>query len=410
MKGRLRRLTANLALLLVSTTLTCAVLEVVFRHVAPQPLGLRYFSREGLLLHYPGARIRYTRGEFTSTVTINSDGMRDREYPPGKPAGVYRVLVLGDSFTDALQVNDEEVWPKIVEGLLKRRTGGGSGAATSAGDGVARRIEVVNAGLSGQGTADELRYLEVFGARWEPDLVLLAFYCGNDVRDNLSDDRVTFEDGVLDVRRRKPYGWTRFEVKKTRSWLASHSHLYQFLRDRVKPSAWWKSLLESAGLREPSPPDEEDWEDFDDKEIIAVPEPEEILRGWELTRALLDRMSGQARALGARFAVIAIPSRWMVDESFLAEKTGLTNAGNERGFDATLPGRTMTRWADSRHVPLLDLLPVFRERGVDRSYHFETDAHWNQRGHMAAAEEIARFLREKGLVPVDGSDGGSGSR
>lgn len=382
---RLLGIAGNLALLFVSTAVACAVAEVAIRTFAPQPLGLRFYSREGILLHYPGARIREIRPDFESVVSIDSDGLRDREYPPGKPEGGFRILVLGDSYTDGIQVNDDEVWPKQVEALLARA---GS-----------RRVELVNAAVAGSGTGDELRYLEVYGPRWQADLVLLAFYCGNDLRDNLSDDKVSFEDGRLEVRHRKPYGWTRFQVKTARAWLGSHSHLYQFVRDRMHPDEIWKTFLVKIGLREAATDAPVEWEDFDDKRVAETPQPPEIERGWELTRALLDRMNEVARSQGSRFAVVVIPSRWMVDTDLITSK--MESRPDEERFelDPSLPGRTLEDWAASRGVPALDLYPRFVARGVDRTYHLTVDAHWNPRGHRAAAEEIAAFLERDGLIP-----------
>jgi lysophospholipase L1-like esterase len=385
--GRMRRVAGNLAVFIASLIFICIVLEVIIRLTAPQPLGLRYYSREGILLHYPGLTLRYARSEFASTVRINSDGLRDREYPSEKPPGTFRILVLGDSFTEGLQVDDEEVWPKLAERIIaERRVEGGVA------------VELVNAAIAGAGTADQIRYLQVFGARWSPDLVLLGFYCGNDVRDNLSDRRVRLDEGRLEIKRRKPYGAVRHRVKTARAWLGSHSHLYQFVRDRLDPAGAWKAILEAVHLREKKLTETEEWEEFDDKRVIHEEAPPEIVHGWDLTLALLDRMNQETAALGARFALVSIPSRWMVDRSFLMERIGRGEEGLS-GLDPSIPGRRVGRWAAERNIPFADLYTAFLDRGVDRSYHYRTDAHWNPRGHRAAAEAISEFLLSSELLP-----------
>src|SRR5207342_2150916 len=65
----------------------------------------------------PGARGWFT-SEGRALVEINSDGMRDREYPLQKPAGTVRIAVLGDSFAEAMQVSLEDSFPKLLEKSL----------------------------------------------------------------------------------------------------------------------------------------------------------------------------------------------------------------------------------------------------------------------------------------------------
>src|SRR5262245_52491237 len=50
--------------------------------------------------HRPGASGWIETPEFTSYVSFNSRGLREREIEPNKMTGAYRVLVLGDSFVE----------------------------------------------------------------------------------------------------------------------------------------------------------------------------------------------------------------------------------------------------------------------------------------------------------------------
>ena len=56
--------------------------------------------------------------EFETEVHINARGLRDREIGYDKPPGVYRILILGDSFAEALQVPLEVTFAKQLEALL----------------------------------------------------------------------------------------------------------------------------------------------------------------------------------------------------------------------------------------------------------------------------------------------------
>jgi len=112
----------------------------------------------------PGARGWWTQEEreFLVPVEVNHLGLRDRERDHAKPPGVFRVLLLGDSFVEAMHVPIEATIGYRLEEALN--TPGGP------------RVEVLNAGVSGYGTASEVLFFEREGKRYAPDVVVLAFY------------------------------------------------------------------------------------------------------------------------------------------------------------------------------------------------------------------------------------------
>src|SRR5215472_16245736 len=113
------------------------------------------------------------RKEGQAYVSTNSQGLRDRERPLTKPPDTYRNLMLGDSYPEALQVNVEIAFWRLLEQRLE------ACAFKSA-----KHIDVINLGVSGFGTGQELRMLQTRGLAYQPDLVILAFFPGNDVRNN----------------------------------------------------------------------------------------------------------------------------------------------------------------------------------------------------------------------------------
>ncbi|MGB0579989.1 MAG: SGNH/GDSL hydrolase family protein [Limisphaerales bacterium] len=106
---------------------------------------------------------------FGYPLSINSKGLRDREYPYEKPAGVKRILVLGDSFAWGYGVGDEHIFTEVLEEKLA----GGE-----------QKWDVINAGVSGYGTDQEYLFLKNEGLKYQPDVVLLAFYLRNDPVNN----------------------------------------------------------------------------------------------------------------------------------------------------------------------------------------------------------------------------------
>lgn len=106
-------------------------------------------------------------------VRINSLGFRDtRDYTLAKPAGTFRIIVLGDSVTFGHGTLNETTYPYLLEQRLKEWR-----------PDVA--WEVWNLGVPGYNTRDELAYLKEVGQRYAPDLVIVGFY-PNDLTQGLA--------------------------------------------------------------------------------------------------------------------------------------------------------------------------------------------------------------------------------
>ena len=121
----------------------------------------------------PGASGWY-RKEGEAYARINSDGWRDRERSQVKPENTLRIVILGDSFTEARQVPLENTFVSVTERELR-------GCQALAG----WKVEALNFGVSGYGTAQELITLRRHIWDYSPDIVLLAAFLGNDITNNL---------------------------------------------------------------------------------------------------------------------------------------------------------------------------------------------------------------------------------
>ena len=93
---------------------------------------------------------------------INNHGLRDDDFTTRKPKGTRRVLCLGDSRTFGYLVDQDEAYPSQLERLLRERYPSG-------------RIEVLNAGRPAYSIYQGLRYLELRGLQFEPDVVTVGF-------------------------------------------------------------------------------------------------------------------------------------------------------------------------------------------------------------------------------------------
>jgi hypothetical protein len=363
----LRGLAARAGMVIASVAVAVLLTELALAILLPQERSIWARTRDQMVIHPASFETYYP--QFQTWIRTNSWGMRDRPHELAKPAGTFRVLVLGDSFMEAVQVDFEQSLPSLIETKLAERTG--------------RAIEVINAGVSGWGTDDELTYLERYGLAFSPDLVLIAMTLHNDLSDNLDLEYHDFRDGRIVERPRVEFSALGWPLIRVREYIANHMHLYSVYsrlktvrRSQVGAQALNSHLI-SLIRREP-----DHWK----------------TDGWEMTRQLLDRTRDVARAAGAQTAVFLIPLFIQASperlESFLSSQ-GLSPSD----IELDQPQRVMAEWGARAAVEVIDLAPDFRSAyAKGDSLYLVDDGHWNRAGHALAAEIVARELVRRSLV------------
>lgn len=111
----------------------------------------------------PNLDVKFQRAQ----VTTNSCGMRDTETSITKDPDTYRIALLGDSFSFGWGVEQNETFAQVLEDNLNRVAHNG------------KRVEVLNFGVPGYSTFQELEKLIETGLDFDPD-VLLVFFIEND--------------------------------------------------------------------------------------------------------------------------------------------------------------------------------------------------------------------------------------
>jgi lysophospholipase L1-like esterase len=117
----------------------------------------------GLVEADPELGFRLRPNAVTSGYTINAAGYRGSLVETAKPPGTYRVLALGGSTTFGWGVAEADTYPRRLEVLLMR-------ACTPR---LGTRIDVLNGGVPGQTSVQNLRSLETQWLAYSPDLVLV---------------------------------------------------------------------------------------------------------------------------------------------------------------------------------------------------------------------------------------------
>jgi lysophospholipase L1-like esterase len=164
----------NVLVLAIAVLFCCAAMEIALRVMFAHSMD---FSMEmwkyAVQLKRPVANPQLSfahaanRSAFLMgvPVSINSDGLRDREYTVAKPPGVYRIMMLGDSTTFGWGVRHEDTAAKFLERKLNGHLPPGY-----------NKVEVINTGVGNYDTVQEVTYYETIGYKYQPDLVVLVFF------------------------------------------------------------------------------------------------------------------------------------------------------------------------------------------------------------------------------------------
>jgi len=332
--------------------------------------------------------------EFVVPVQINADGRRDLDRDVEKPAGSYRVLLLGDSFVEALQVPIADTFARGLERRL--------------GEAGQRPVEVISMGVSGYGTASQYLWYRDVGRRYRPDLVLLSFYPGNDVRNNSPTLEPTLRpvygtDGALERVVGGKGGENSGRSGLNRS--AAYTYVRKLILTRqpalaTRLAEWGlvgEAALRQVPLRDGVPVDY--W-------VYAQDPPPAWQDAWAHTDRLLTAFREAVQADGARFVVMVVTAREQIYPDDWQQVLRTYPDMQALAWDVGGPERRVLDWCARSGAECVALSPAFLA-ARDRSprLHWHHDGHWTAAGHALAAETMTEILRPAVRPPAQYAEG-----
>ncbi|MFN8636690.1 MAG: GDSL-type esterase/lipase family protein [Chloroflexota bacterium] len=328
--------------------------------------------------------------QFTTELRTNWMGFRDPRQSYAKAPGTYRILALGDSYVEASQVQANQMTTALLERRLTEATG--------------RPVEVINGGVFGYGTAQEYLLLDELGAQYQPDVVLLFFCHCNDVANN--NYRLELIDADLG-RALKPYYDLANDEDTLRFIPPPPPSTQTNIRQRLRDTSLLYNIIETGvvykfELQNPLEP-------FNGIDGLLDPvrgkydatPTGEWSRGWRITEAIIQKLRDRSSALGARLAVVEVPAWRMLDEAYWQRDNNKRLVESRKG-GPDAPVQLLDEIADRLELPHLDLGGAFRPRvAADglTTYYIAGDYHWTVAGNAVAADAVAAFLAERGLLP-----------
>lgn len=357
--------------------------------VVDEKFGVKHTpDNEGIFRGY-----RYPNAEFKNFIKINSSGFRSSVEYADIPQKL-RIAVLGDSFVEALEVKEEDSFPKVIESNLNKK-----GFDTF----------VYNFGLMFSGTVNQYLIFNHDIVKYNPDIIVLAFF-RNDLIDNspyyFKDDIKVYPkyhfsngkiyiDGFSDVKDKEKLveydyykkgivvgRWTMdglsFIYDLSRKWgnFVCIKYLHAFLHERFFPKLIYHSKFD----------------------IYRKKYPPQLQESFKVTVKLIEQMSDYCKDNGIEFLVAVIPAREQFYPSlwkkYLQQRNQIIG---HIEFDLELPNSRLDEELNQKGISCINLLPIFRKKFRGENLYYINDAHFNNNGHRRAGEVIAQHIVENYL-------------
>jgi hypothetical protein len=360
---RIKRLLPYIFLVAVSLTIGFVFVEILLR-VLPSSVtkinaGINYVRDEQIAYRMtPHTKTHVVSACFDTLVTANSLGFRGSDWT--QHGGI---AVLGDSFMEAVQVNDDETLSALLAARL--------------------HVPVYNAGLSSLGTVAELLVYKTYVAAVKPKVVVLAMF-ENDIGDNHCETSRVNGQFVS-----KPCAEYTDALSATTTSLSIDTHFYG-TQGNAAARAFIKKYCLSCGLlrniiaRRALPATNTSiTKEAHDQEIAMINE------AWQITEQALGELKNETEKNGAKLIVMVIPDQ----TAFYSEATSTDHFNSSK--IATLTQKL--------EIPTLDLYPIMntvrKEFDIQAPYFsYKCDGHWNATGHEVAANALIEFMSQQKIL------------
>lgn len=395
-KTILKILIKYLLLISLGILIALASLEMGLRIIGVQPATyLRKFSQYHEKIGWvkkPDVEGYFQRGDVKIHEKLNSKGLRSPEYGYEKPANTYRILFLGDSFTEGYDVEFESLFSTILEKKLKAAYPN------------FLRFETINAGTGGYSNDQEFLYYQLEGCKYSPDLVIMMMYPANDVYYNAQNKYGNYfkpkysihHDSLLLTNIPLPVPPASESFKDLFRGLA----LYQFaLNNVISKMPKLTEYLGSLGLLS-----------METKELATQKgrapasfgiyeknNSDKLDSAWLLTKKILSETKKKAEMNGSRFILFSIPDKFQIYESGWAA-TQEAYRVNDSIWDRLKPEKILDQFCKNENILFINLLDSLQkqEQPLPNLYN---GVHWNEMGNEKAAEVLYRsiipFLAER---------------
>jgi len=363
---RRTRWTGRLALLVAGLAIGCVAAEFAFRVARPDdavdllynapdnaPDGLYTTDSTVYAIPTPGFRgVQQSLG-YKVDLRINQHGLRG---PEVGEKSTLRYLAIGDSFTMAAQVAEADTFVVRAAGDLN--------------------VEILNAGVDGYGTFQALERYKQLDETLDLDGVILTFFVGNDVHDNVRWDRVQ-----QDARRVQPgQPLRRRPVGAVHGFFYKRSALYAAIQMQLRRRA----------MAKPTAPERHRWT----SELMLFTQDGGGILGAQMPQSAkaLREFAAETARRGDSFLVAIAPPAFQIETERMDATFSLIGLDPNRArVDAVSNAvRDSLQRSGIRHCDLVD--PLRRAHRAGGEMYLQYDGHWSPKGHAVVANALVKCM------------------
>lgn len=346
------------------------------------PQGLLWIPDPILgVTHLPNSTFEFHLTEPTGKEMIrrrtNSHGFVGKEISKTKPSDVYRVVVLGDSFTEALQVHEGESYSELVQISLSKSA-------------AEQKIEVINAGVSGYSPMTYYLYLKRELLSFKPDLVLLQLFANDVFEDHKTAAMSVFDENNVPVQINRYFKKEKRVVSEV---------FYKFDRALKKISRFYAYLMRSfAKLGKKSSYNKEMTakEEFSDfNQFFPIQPGTRLYRNESFHQQAIGRTLFYLKSIhellktkSIPLVVFYIPNEAQVHQSKTAQSAFYLTSKVSDDLN-----RELAQFFNAEEIPFLDLTSAFKASQSPDKLYYPNDGHLTPRGHQLVARELGAFLK-----------------
>jgi|WetSurMetagenome_2_1015567.scaffolds.fasta_scaffold90252_2 hypothetical protein len=290
---------------------------------------------------------------------LNSRGFKDVEFETASK-GAYRILGLGDSFAFGV-VPYKYNYYTLLESQFNKGTNN-------------KQIEVFNMGIPHTGPREQLSLLAREGLPFNPQMVIVSFFVGND-----------FVDSHRASERKSIYSY---------SYVASALRYICAIRPKFKGNA----PHAQGDYRDDGPSlDHDTFLKIErDRSFIFIAGNERFLRLLDDASYYLQQIQAICSKKGIQFLVVIIPDELQVNSDLQTEvRTAFYPNLKSEQWNTTLPNRLLAEKLSRAGIECLDLFEAFEKESKHKPLYRKYDTHWNIAGNQFASDLIRDYLHKK---------------
>jgi hypothetical protein len=360
----------NIVLLTISLTLSLVIGEILVRFLAPQQLiyinpeiwrpdntiGWRHQEKGNTQVNFGEGIVHFVTDE--NGYRINYDGQSEE-----KKQADFSILMIGDSFLEALSVENKDAIPGVVQQLLSEK--------------YKKVVHVANSGVGGWSPNHYLIEARKALTKNPYDLGIIFLYVGNDIIKTKKDSFPPRQEGKRH-HFRLPQDFTKKEIVDSllypvNDFLETRSHLYVLLRTS------FHTTLAHMGLTAAYFPP-------------VFKKEQKDLPKWDITAEVCKEIAKEFEKHGIPVFFVLIPTNYQVHEDIFYSYVKGFNIDKE-SVDIEQPNAIVKEKFESLSLHLVDPMEHMRQKAHEKEKMYGLiDKHFNARGHSVVAHYLISYI------------------